>query len=337
MFTRTRHSRPSGAILLLAVVVVAALVGACSPAIGDRGTLPPSSSVAETEAPGSAEPSAPVDPTGSPAVDETPDATEPAEPTATPRPAATTRPTATPAGATTVKVYLIADGALVPVQRRIDATRGVGRAAMNELLDGPTAAEASASPALTSAVPDGTTLLGLEVADGIATVDLSRGFESGGGSASMFARLAQVTYTLTQFSTVDRVLFLLEGTPVTVFSSEGIVLTGPAVRADFQDLLPPVFVDRPAWDGTLTSPARVTGVANVFEASFMIEVRDAEGRTLVREHAMATCGTGCWGTFDITLRFSVPRRQTGSLVVYVLSARDGSVEDLRSYRVTLRP
>jgi spore germination protein GerM len=299
--------------------------------------------VAGTDAPGSAEPSAPVEPTESPAVDETPDATEPAQPTATrratatPRPAATPRPTATPSGATTVKVYLLADGRLVPVLRRIDATRAVGRAAMNELLEGPTAAEAAASPALTSAVPDGTTLLGLEVGDRVATVDLSRRFESGGGSASMFARLAQVTYTLTQFSTVDRVLFQLEGTPVTVFSSEGIVLTGPAVRADFQDLLPSVFVDRPAWGGSLESPARVTGIANVFEASFFIEVRDAEGRTLVREHAMATCGTGCWGTFDVTLRFSVPRRQAGSLVVYILSARDGSVEDLRSYPVTLRP
>ena len=51
----------------------------------------------------------------------------------------------------------------------------------------------------------------------------------------------------------------------------------------------------------------------------------------------ATCGTGCWGTFDEFLPYSVPRAGWGTLQVYVLSAQDGSVENLTEYPVWLTP
>ena len=153
----------------------------------------------------------------------------------------------------------------------------------------------------------------------------------------MFGRLAQVVYTLTQFPTVERVAFRLDGDPVTVFSGEGIVLDGPSVRTDYESFLPSIFVDRPAWGGTAASPARISGLANVFEASFFVEILDEDGFRLAREHVMATCGTGCWGSFDVSIRYDVSSRQTGSIVTYILSARDGSVEDVRVYPVTLLP
>jgi len=332
----TASSQTRRTILILVSLV--ALVAAGCNTVGSRGTLAPRSPDSGTIAPSSPEPTAPV---GSPSPEPTAPvgSPDPVDPGATPtaRPPATPRPSATPSGATSVKVYLFAGESLVPVLRRVEATRAVGRAALTELLAGPTAEEAGASPALGTTIPAGTILLGLDIADGLATVDLSREFESGGGSASMFGRLAQVVYTLTQFPTVEGVAFRLDGRPVTVFSGEGIVLDGPSVRSDYEAFLPPVFVDSPAWGGTLANPGRVTGVANVFEATFMIELRDADGNRLFRDHAMATCGTGCWGTFDVTLRYDVARRQTGSLLVYVLSARDGSIESLRTYPVTLVP
>ena len=103
--------------------------------------------------------------------------------------------------------------------------------------------------------PSGTELLGLSIKDGIATVDLSGEFESGGGSASQIGRLGQVVFTLTQFSSIDSVAFRVDGRPVTVFGSEGIVLEGPIGRADesdpnmsmFESVLPAIFVDGPAW------------------------------------------------------------------------------------------
>jgi immunoglobulin-like protein involved in spore germination/sporulation and spore germination protein len=153
----------------------------------------------------------------------------------------------------------------------------------------------------------------------------------------MFGRLAQVVYTLTQFPTVDRVAFKLDGEPVTVFSGEGIVLDGPSDRMDYESFLPSVFVERPTWGATLGNPVRVSGIANVFEAVFFVEVRDDDGDTLAKRRVMATCGTGCWGTFDVSIPYEVSSRQPGTLTTYNLSAMDGSPEDVRSYPVTLVP
>jgi len=49
---------------------------------------------------------------------------------------------------------------------------------------------------------------------GVARVDLSSDFETGGSSRSLQLRLAQVVYTLTQFPTVSAVRFSVDGTPV---------------------------------------------------------------------------------------------------------------------------
>jgi germination protein M len=316
----------------LAIIAVATLVAvmtvACSP-VGSGGTLTPRSPDTGTIAPVSREPSA--EPTA-PAPSEPGPSESPAE-----SEAPTPNPTSAPGGATSVKIYLFMDEKLVPVRRQVDETRAVGRAALNALFEGPAAAESAASPPLTTSIPDGTILLGLDIADGLATVDLSREFESGGGSASMFGRLAQVVYTLTQFPTVKQVAFQLDGEPVTVFSGEGIVLDEPSDREDYEAFLPSVFVERPTWGETVRNPVRVSGIANVFEATFFVEVRDAEGDTLVEERVMATCGTGCWGTFDVTIPYDVSARQEGSIVTYNLSAMDGSVEDDRSYPVALVP
>ena len=190
---------------------------------------------------------------------------------------------------------------------------------------------------LSTAIPAGTRLLGLSIRDGVATVDLSREFETGGGSASAFRRLGQVVYTLTQFTTVRSVLFQVEGRTVTTFGSEGIVLDGPQTRADYEDILPSIFVDRPAFGAAAGNPVRVTGNANVFEATFRIAILDGNGRSIADEQAMATCGSGCRGTFDKTIRYDVGTAQWGTLRTYFGSAKDGSPQDIRDYPVWLTP
>jgi hypothetical protein len=136
---------------------------------------------------------------------------------------------------------------------------------------------------------------------------------------------------------VTSVAFRIEGRPVTVFGSEGIVIDGPLAREDFLDLLPPIWIDRPAYGAALGNPGRASGSANVFEAAFTVTVLDAADRVLLDQPVTATCGTGCRGGWDVTLRYDVPEAQWGTLRVWTASAEDGLPEMWRDYPVWLTP
>ena len=230
-------------------------------------------------------------------------------------------------GISSLTVYFFMDGKLGAVHREVPRTVGVARAALNQLLAGPTSAEASGGP-FTTEIPENVLLLGISIANGTATVDLSKEFGSGGGSSSMFGRLAQLTYTLTQFSNVDRVALRLDAQPA---------FDQPITRDVYRSFSPAILVDRPAWGSAVASPLRITGSSNVFEAEFLVEIDTASGSVLARQQVHATCGSGCSGTFDITVPYHVTREQPGLIKAYNLSAKDGSVEDVRIYQVTLTP
>jgi hypothetical protein len=321
--------------LVAALLATLALVSACGGSSGPLGSVPVASP----------SPDASVD-QGSPDVTPAPSdepTTQPSdEPTGSVEPGTSPTPSTSPSpsGTTIVRAYFWLGGrpdaqGLVAVLREIPGTKSVATAAVNALLAGPTTAEAGRS--ISTSVPDGSQLLGLSIASGVATVDLSAEFESGGGSASVLTRLGQMVYTLTQFPTVKSVVFQIEGETKTVFSSEGVVLDKPATRADYIDLLPAIWVDRPAFNAAIGNPAHVTGTANVFEATFRIAILDGSGKTLADEQAMATCGTGCRGTFDVSIPYAVAKAQYGTVRVYDLSAKDGTPQDFRDYRVWLTP
>jgi hypothetical protein len=320
---------PLIAILLAAV----ALVGACGGSSGPLGSVPV--------------PSVSPDPSvdlGSPDVTPSPSDEPSTEPSVAPSgsaaPGGSAGPSAAPTGTTIVRAYFWLGGlagseGLVATLREVPATKSVAKAAVTAVLAGPTSGEGARS--ITTAIPAGSQLLGLSISGGVATVDLSSEFESGGGSASVLTRLGQMVYTLTQFPTVKSVIFQIEGVTKTVFSSEGVVLDKPATRADYVDLLPDIWVDRPAFNAAIGNPAHVTGNANVFEATFRISILDAGGKVIADVQVMATCGTGCRGTFDTTIPYTVSKGQYGILRAYNLSARDGSPVSIRDYRVWLTP
>lgn len=220
-------------------------------------------------------------------------------------------------------------------KRTQEATPAVGRAALTALLAGPSEEEAAAG--VYSAILEGTELLGLTIENGVAVVDLSAEFESGGGSATMFMRLAQVVYTLTQFPTVDGVEFMIEGEPVEVFSAEGILIEAPQTRDDYVDQLPAILVESPLIGDEVSSPVTIAGLANVFEATVSIRILDEAGDEIARTFTTATCGTGCIGDYSKNVKYQVPSAQPGTVEVFEASAIDGSPQNLVSIPVTLAP
>lgn len=148
--------------------------------------------------------------------------------------AAPSAPAADGARGAAVSIFLLQGERVVAVRRSV-AAPALLRGALLQLLAGPTAAERRAG--LVSAVPAGTTLRGVALGrDGTATVDLARRFESGGGSLSMRARLAQLVRTATAVPGVRAVLLRLDGRTATVFSGEGLILSQPLTRAAYGSL-----------------------------------------------------------------------------------------------------
>lgn len=234
---------------------------------------------------------------------------------------------------TLVRVYLTRGEHLGVAGRTIPATRATARAAMEQLLSGPSVADQGYG--LGTAIPAGTKLLGLTIEGGTARVDLSKEFGAGGGTLSVTMRLAQVVYTLTQFPSVERVVFLMEGSEVDVFTGQGIILSSPQTRADYEYVLPALFVEGPLPGAAVSSPIRVWGTGNTFEASFMVRVLDVEGAIVVEQPGMATSGSGTRGTFDLTVSYPNAAKPAATVVVFEYSAKDGSVTNAVEIPVTM--
>lgn len=87
----------------------------------------------------------------------------------------------------------------------------------------------------TTAIPQGTKLLDVTTKKDGVHLNLSQEFVSGGGSASMTSRLAQVIYTASSAKGVDNVWISVEGKPLETLGQEGLVISQPMTRDDFDD------------------------------------------------------------------------------------------------------
>ena len=325
--------RATATVAIFAAVVITA--AACSASSGPLGTpaAPASSAVVSGEPTPPDVVAATPSPTPAPSIAPSPAPSGSAgsattQPTVTP-PAT---PTPSPAGTTIVRAYfmlgsLTDNPGLVPVLRTVPETKAVAKAAMTALLGGPKGAELETSPAMYTSIPDETRLLDITIKNGVATVNLSTEFKGAAASFQGGTATAQVVYTVTQFPTVELVRIEIDG-----------VASGGALgRSDFQWILPAIFVDRPAWGASAGNPVRLSGIANVFEAQFRVQVLDGDGNLLADEPVTASCGTGCWGSFNTRVGYGLAKAQYGTLRVFEPSAKDGSPINVTEYRVWLTP
>ncbi len=100
---------------------------------------------------------------------------------------------------------------------------------------------------------------------------------------------------------------------------------------------PAIEVATPVSGDEVVSPIRISGTADVFEATVSVRVLGGDGQELAATFATATCGSGCRGEFEVELFFFVEERQPGTVEVFEESAEDGSVINLVSVPVILVP
>lgn len=99
---------------------------------------------------------------------------------------------------------------VVSVSREIPKTVATGRAALEELLEGPTASEKNSG--YTTAINPGVKINSLTIENGVAKADFSEQLNMNvAGSCRVNAIRAQITETLKQFSSVNEVIISVNG------------------------------------------------------------------------------------------------------------------------------
>ncbi|RJQ25973.1 hypothetical protein C4577_04470 [Candidatus Parcubacteria bacterium] len=157
-----------------------------------------------------------------PGVTVTPTAQPTQAPTATPgainTPTTTTTPAPTEEQQTTVILAFFPNTsrggdnceAVFPVQRMVPETQAVARAALQELLEGPTAQEVQQG--YSTSIPSGVQIQSLTIENGTARVDFNEALEMGvGGSCRVAAIRSQIRQTLLHFPTVNNVVISING------------------------------------------------------------------------------------------------------------------------------
>ncbi|CAN5780090.1 hypothetical protein BH23ACT10_BH23ACT10_37990 [soil metagenome] len=136
----------------------------------------------------------------------------------------TTRTLAAAEGAASLKrvrIFLVRDGALDRVRRRVDEAQ-LARGALEMLIAAPLQVERD--DGLSSAIPRGTAVRSVRVEGRIAEVALT-GFAADPQEDSLQRRVEQVVATATQFDSINEVRLLLPPEDAAVFSDAGVVLT----------------------------------------------------------------------------------------------------------------
>ncbi len=133
------------------------------------------------------------------------------------------------------------------------------------------------------------------------------------------AEVAQIVYTLTEFPSVMR---------VDVAGRTGLT------RDDFTAYLPTIFIASPAAGANVPLTFTVTGSAEVFEATLVVELVRG-GKVLVKQSVTASEGAPARGTFEATLR--APSAGDATVTAFAPSAEDGSPQHQVDVPVTVTP
>lgn len=211
---------------------------------------------------------------------------------------------------------------LVREVHQVDQTTEVAKAALNELISG-TPVTAGAYRVL----PADTKILGINIDQGLATVDFSgEVLKANVGSSGEALGIASIVDTLTEFPTIQKVAFTVDGSKEKGMDWWGHVgLYEQPFKRDVSNVFEPaIWVTTPVKDQVITSPVKISGSARVFEATVSYRLRDTNGTVIAQGNTMASEGAPGRGDFNAELAFSTGGPGKGQIEVFEASAKDGS-------------
>ena len=195
----------------------------------------------------------------------------------------TTAPASTPRQV--FALFFVRGTTLGVAQRTVATTVDPHYSSLTNLLTGPDPSEASAG--LTTDIPAGTALRGLEIRGGTATVNLSPQFATPAPPAALSARLAQIVYTVTAFPNVTGVIMEIAKNRLANFA--GVNLTSPVGRSQVTAALPGVLLESPGVGSSLQGQLAVSGVTT-FNGTYDIQLLDSGGKLLANVTDTAATG-----------------------------------------------
>ena len=220
-----------------------------------------------------------IEPTEEPTEDDEGDdepTEEPAEPVEDEEPAE--EPDDEPDGTSSVYVWVVRDfhgDRWLESERRdlAEPTQAVASAAMSELLTQPTMHPELIPPAGTD-----NEVLGVDLADGVLTVDIDGAIhDAATGAAGEEAFQQALAHTGAQFDTVDAVHLLVDGQEIDELW--GHLDWSEPVEPD-DELLAFIDVEEPGWmdDHGVDEPVTVSGTSLTFESNVPLTLVDPDGR-----------------------------------------------------------
>ncbi len=142
-----------------------------------------------------------------------------------------------------IAYYKDANGFVVPVNTDIAWEEGIAKAVIRHMVVGSDKEKQMAKSDLHGPIPEGTEIIGMSIKDGLCVVDFTKSILNTASYEDERDMITAITYTLTEFDTIDKVEIRVEGQqmeslakgyPVNVaFERENINLVGSEDGANY--------------------------------------------------------------------------------------------------------
>jgi hypothetical protein len=225
---------------------------------------------------------------------------------------------------TSVQLFFVRGTTLGAAVRTVATTKDPHFTTMLALMFGPNATESAAG--LTTDIPPGTTLRGLEIRAGIATANFSPQFASAAPPATLAARLAQVVYTLTSYPNVTGVNIQVSKVPLVNFA--GVTMTHPIGRSQVTAALPGVLLEQPAVGSSVTGALNISGLTAI-DGTYDVQLLSASGQLLAGITNTAIAGS----SFVQSIPFKLAAPETG--LVRVFERPSSPSQPVQEYQFTV--